>query len=304
MIPLSPEVFNKMTDEELLQYCKSELDEVNKREGMTRQARRKYQRDFSDMEKAIKSLSPHQMQLVKALGETMAMNKAQEYCEKATKVMEEATMAALVMVGSSNEQIKFFMDKIYSIVFEEAEISNKFNEKWGNAQMATKKLEEMMLKAETITKDLIVKGEKQNVIIEILCSKMPLLSKSKAAKVISNVKEQMKPEQKNIEEIEKEVAAEAIAKVILKEDKEPVNEVKVIKNSEDPVKVKEEIKEEKEVFKKSKLKIKSVVVEGANGIYTKEGDSVTLKRKELSLNFNSKQELMDFVAEIYEVYAM
>ncbi|MHC1683446.1 MAG: hypothetical protein AB6733_10900 [Clostridiaceae bacterium] len=304
MMPLNPEVFKKMTSEELVQYCKAELDEVNKREGMTRQARRKHQRDFSDMEKAIKSLSPHQMKLVKALGETLAMNISQEYCEKATRVMEEATMAALVMVGSSNEQIKFFMDKIYSIVFEEAEISNKFNEKWGNAQMATKKLEEMMILAETIAKDLIVKGEKQNVIIEILCSKMPLLSKSKAAKVISNVKDEMKSEKNDIEELEKEVAVEEIAKVILNEDKKTISEVKAIKKSEDPVKVKKEVKEEKSVFKKSNLKIKSVVVEGSNGVYTKEGESVTLKRKELSLQFNSKEEVMDFVAEIYEVFAM
>lgn len=316
MLPLSPEAFQKMTNEELFQYCKSELDEVSKREGLSRQARRKQQRDFADMEKAIKSLSPHQMQLVKALSQMQAYQMTQDFSEKATNVMEDTFKATLVVLGANNVQIETFMDNMYELLHDEAAISVEFKKRYGgNEKMATKKIEEIMVQAEKMAMELIKKGVKQNEMIEILISKIHLLSKAKAAKAISNVKAQMKAENKDIENLEKEAAVEDITNVILNSNKQntdkPINEIKETVDIKEEIK--KEVKEETEVqntvienkaTKKSSLKIKSVIVEGENGTYKKEGDVVILERKDGTLQFNSKQEVMDFAAEICEVYAM
>ncbi|WP_139905640.1 hypothetical protein [Clostridium thermarum] len=275
---------------------------------MNRQERRQREREIAKHSQTINSLNSRQIALVDAMvNERVAFEKSKinkdvilycsyaltkNYIEEAVIIDAIEDVAALIKEDNPNKVEKEFVEMLK------------------NREQVMKYFEEN-------------KGKSRKELIKEASYKFPMLAKNSIAKYCDEFrKANLSAEAEEEEDPDVIEAMEKIADII---GDDPVEEKKVaeeiIKEADKVtteaesaiVEVKQEevkcqdgvctIPEPKEVVKK-KLKVKTMTIEGENGLYVVDSQGVTLKKDGGTLSFDSLQQFEEFIEEFREVFTM
>lgn len=256
---------------------------------MNRQQRRKIQREIDQSKKTLDNLSPNQMKVM----DHITNAKVEEKISEIQYIMDRCISALLIELFPEKDwdDIEEIETRLTEFIFEDTVKWKKLIE-GKDFDMSKKYIKEIELKVEIKAKDLIAKEVKQKEAIEILLTQFPELSKAMVTNAYKKVKAEVNKEKdaviKNCDDQTKEAL-----KYIFKEDGQAVEANKVAANN-----VTTENKEEKCM---SKLKVKSMVVEGENGVYKVCENGVELQGEDL-ISFSSMDELEKYRKEELEKF--
>lgn len=261
---ISEEQLKKMSADEIIAIALEDVKDLPRHE------RRRYEKELKENAKIAQTFNPAQQRFIEKLIEERSNVKVNQEMEKYNVMMDRCISAFLAM-----EYEYLSMDEIFRkediiaglIVDDLKKFDERLKEYKGDIKMANKKLEKYEEQIRVACEELIESGVTQKSAIETLMDKFPTLSKSMVINAYKKVKEELK---KNITvEVCKEQIKdlESLDDEELKEVAQAAAEYIFEEEQKEDVKEKEEIKEP-EVKPVAKLKIKSMTVQGENGVYT------------------------------------
>ncbi|WP_027633362.1 hypothetical protein [Clostridium hydrogeniformans] len=284
---------------------------------MNRQQRRKMQREVNQSTKILDNFSSKQLQVIEDITNAKAEERANMKLDELSFITDMciSTLFIELFPEKDFEYIKDVENRLAHLIEEDIIKWKKLIE-GKDFNMAKKLIKEIEEKVKKKAIELIEKDVKQKESIEILLTQFPNLSKAIITNVYKNTKFELKENKDAEKKFDKET--EEAAEYIFEEEIEnkTIEEVKVDKHSvvqvvEEPKDIK---KESKGAEKVSKLKIKSMVLEGENGIYRVCPEGVELQGQEL-ISFSNLEELEKYrgeelkkfenrIAEFREVFKM
>lgn len=284
---------------------------------MNRQQRRKMQREIDQSRKILDNFSSKQLQVIEDITNAKAEERANMKLDELSFITDRciSTLFIELFPEKDFEYIKDVENKLADLIEEDIIKWKKLIE--GKDFNMTKKLiKEIEEKVKKKAIELIEKDVKQKESIEILLTQFPNLSKAIITNVYKNTKFELKENKEDEKKFDKET--EEAAEYIFEEEIESktieevkVDEPSVVQVVEEPKNIK---KESKGVEKVSKLKVKSMVLEGENGLYKVCENGVELQGQEL-ISFSNLEELEKYrdeelkkfenrIAEFREVFKM
>lgn len=268
-----------------------------------RAERRRELKKLDRMEHAIKSLNGTQLELIRIIANEQTKEFTDDFAG-----MTDRCITAFIINNFEDMTWKQVIDKYQEfsdMVFSETEkVSELKKEFGGNWIMAVNKMEEVVLDR---ARELIKKGENQKSAVEILALEFNKLSKSMLTNAFKKCKEEYKAYQKELDRATNLTDTDKAVEYIFKEDGQDESKTKKDKlfngQAVDTNKVvannaSTENKEEKSM---NKLKVKSMVVEGENGVYKVCENGVELQGEDL-ISFSSMDELEKYRKEELEKF--
>lgn len=243
---------------------------------MTRAERRRIEREKQKSKKTVSLLNNDQAMLV----ERLAIDKAESKLQGLLFQLNNCMSAALIEEDFEFEHIESLQRKMMMYLEEEHTKTMELTKKYKN----DKELEKMVKKIEQNLKDDIKvalgKKKTKKELLEEMIFKYPNLSKSMIINTYGKAKEELKEKDKKTTE-EKEI--DAAVQYVFAENKQ--NNVSNKAN-----------KESKVMSKANGLKVKSIVVEGKNGLYKACPEGVELQGDKL-ISFKDIEELEQYKKE-------
>lgn len=269
--------------------------------------------------KTLENFSSNQLQVIEHITNAKAEERIKKRIDELQYIMDRCISAFLIELFPEKtwEDIEE-LETILTGLIEEDIVKWKRLIEGKDFNMAKNIIKEIELQVESKAKDLIEKEVKQKEAIEVLLTQFPTLSKSMLTNAYKRVKSELNKNKEAEKKFDKET--EEAAEYIFEEEIESktieevkVDEPSVVQVVEEPKDIKKESKS-KGVDKVSKLKIKSMVLEGENGLYKVCENGVELQGQEL-ISFSNIEELEKYrdeelkkfenrIAEFREVFEM
>lgn len=279
---ITKDELGKMSVDELLEKAMGEVKDLPRHE------RRRYEKELKEHARIAKTFNPAQLKFIDKLVDEKSRLKINEEMNKYNSMMDRCISAFLTM-----EFEELTLEEIYKkeefigelIVEDLKKFDERMKEYKGDFKMANKKMDKYEEEIRVVCEELINNGATQKSAIVILQDKFPTLSKSMVVNAYKKVKEQVK-----------EGATDACKSEIKKIDDEDIKEIAKAAAEyifEENEEVKEEIKPQ-DSKPASKLKIKSMTVQGENGIYIVNENGIEGELEEGTYSFNNIESLNNY----------
>lgn len=256
---------------------------------LPRAERRRELKKLDRMEHAIKILNGTQLELIRIIANEQTKEFTDDFAG-----MTDRCITAFIINNFEDMTWKQVIDKYQEfsdmVLAETEKVSDLKKEFGGDWVMSVNKMEKAVLDR---AMELIKNGENQKNAVEILSIEFHRLSKSMITNVFKKCKEEYKAQQNELDRAAKLTDTDKAIEYIFKEDGQAIKTNKEVANNATT-----ENKEEKFM---NKLKVKSMVVEGENGVYKVCENWVELQGDEL-ISFSNVNELEKYRKEELEKF--
>lgn len=305
---------------------------------MSRADRRIADRNYKKSVKAVKKLTPEQVKVVDILAHEKALMLTSQHIERIGQVVDSSMRCAMYECNLSEEKIEEIMDRSKDLIDEDSELYQK-----GEIDMDKKLTREMIIKS-AMKHGLDKEGRKKIAkelkstysTISTYISRWKITEEDLKSKTFSS-----NTTEENKEDTEVDIAAEKIMEIIegksstkdIDKDQKALDEIdeenieeysEASRQTNIEVKAKDIIEEaktmqcklaeteEKEQLERDRqalskintLKVKSMVLEGANGIYKVCPEGVELQRNCSIISFANIEDVDKWAEEVKEVFRM
>lgn len=272
--------------------------------------RREAEKNMKKHKKTLAKLTTDELALI----DLLATQKMNCQIHAALTSYERVILASMLEHEVSDEEIQSIWSLARKLIDEEDEKSKKLNkelQRSGDAEMVKKKIEESIINE--INK-LMDEGKKRKEVIESVLYKFPHMSKAMIINAYQEVKEDREnnidPDIKDAMEYifeeneENEIDKEKDNKIEKRLEENAKKIIEVAKEMQ--CQTKDEIKEEVKMENKSTsgLKIKSMVLQGKNGVYRVCENGVELTEMGSIISFENEAQVDEWVNEVKEVFGM
>jgi hypothetical protein len=264
---------------------------------MSRAEGRAITREAQNAAKTINKFTPNQLKVI----DQIVKGRSNEQVQMAIVSHLRVVTASLYEHGFNSNQIDDILNVANKLKEEENAKAAKLNEelkKGGDIEMVRKKIEDAIVNA---IKELIATGKNRKETIDETLFKFPNMSKAMIINAYAQVKEELKPDDPEVEKA---------MEYIFEEDKDMNNKVEESKNNGVDAVVKGATATASNLSPQVKaLKIleekRTVKVQGENGIYEGEtGKGIILRKDDATISFQTKDQLDIWVAEVRQVLDM
>lgn len=300
---------------------------------MNRQQRRQQERDLKKNLGTIQELTPQQTKLINIAATEKAKAMTKKYIDNFSEIADRAISAVLIDEG-------YTTDEVYKLELKITELMEEDNRKIIELEKENVDMAKIDNEVKDYIEELLKKGVSKKQAIDDLVFKFPKLSKSMLLNVYTKVKKEKGYTENRVSREDvyeyftdhlKSWNGEEMIKHAIKEfgftestaqtyyykwKKEFMNN-KITKVEKTDKKQTQDLQEEsKKIQSKEEVKveglkvleekvIKTVKVEGKNGIYTgKTGEGIVLTKDNATINFADVKELEEWTNEYKQVFEM
>lgn len=272
--------------------------------------RREAEKNMKKHKKTLAKLTTDELALI----DLLATQKMNCQIHAALTSYERVILASMLEHEVSDEEIQSIWSLARKLIDEEDEKAKKLNkelQRSGDVEMVKKKIEESI--TNEINK-LMDEGKKRKEVIESVLYKFPHMSKAMIINAYQEVKEDREnnidPDMKDAMEYifeeneENEIDKEKDNKIEKRLEENAKKIIEVAKEMQ--CQTKDEIKEKVKMENKSTsgLKIKSMVLQGENGVYRVCENGVELTEMGSIISFENEAQVDEWVNEVKEVFGM
>ncbi|MBA4509153.1 hypothetical protein H1057_14050 [Clostridium sporogenes] len=300
---------------------------------MNRQQRRQQERDLKKNLGTIQELTPQQTKLINIAATEKAKAMTKKYIDKFSEIADRAISAVLIDEG-------YTTDEVYKLELKITELMEEDNRKIIELEKENVDMAKIDNEVKDYIEELLKKGVSKKQAIDDLVFKFPKLSKSMLLNVYTKVKKEKGYTENRVSREDvyeyftdhlKSWNGEEMIKHAIKEfsftestaqtyyykwKKEFMNN-KITKVEKTDKKQRQDLQEEsKKIQSKEEVKveglkvleekvIKTVKVEGKNGIYTgTTGEGIVLTKDNATISFENIEQLENFTEEYKQVFEM
>ncbi|APF28234.1 hypothetical protein NPD5_254 [Clostridium sporogenes] len=300
---------------------------------MNRQQRRQQERDLKKNLGTIQELTPQQTKLINIAATEKAKAMTKKYIDNFSEVADRAISAVLIDEG-------YTTDEVYKLELKITELMEEDNRKIIELERENVDMAKIDKEVKEYIEELLKKGVSKKQAIDDLVFKFPKLSKSMLLNVYTKVKKEKGYTENRVcredvyeyftdhlkswngEEMIKHAIkefgfTESTAQTyyykwkkefmnnkITKVEKTDKKQTRDLQEESKKVQSKEEVKVEGLKVLEEKV-IKTVKVEGKNGIYTgTTGEGIVLTKDNVTISFENIEQLENFTEEYKQVFEM
>jgi hypothetical protein len=265
---------------------------------MSRAERRESSRKGEKLRKCVKSLTPIQLDLIEQIADMKTDEKISEFRDTLDRTITATLISALP--DENWDYIDNLIDRLSEYVNEDvSKLLELKKECKGDQKIMNKTMQKYEDEIKVRVEKLLEQGVSQKEAIETLVIEFPKLSKSMITNAYKKLKSEYEKAHQEEEDPDTKEAVDAIME-ILDEKEEPVD--KIIEEAEKYV---EEAEKSKGLKVLEEKVVKSIKVQGENGLYEAEtGKGVILTRENASICFKNEEQLNEWIDEYRSVFAM
>ncbi|MDU1421968.1 hypothetical protein ACTQ4P_12020 [Clostridium sporogenes] len=300
---------------------------------MNRQQRRQQERDLKKNLGTIQELTPQQTKLINIAATEKAKAMTKKYIDNFSEIADRAISAVLIDEG-------YTTDEVYKLELKITELMEEDNRKIIELEKENVDMAKIDKEVKEYIEELLKKGVSKKQAIDDLVFKFPKLSKSMLLNVYTKVKKEKGYTENRVsredvyeyftdhlkswngEEMIKHAIkefsfTESTAQTyyykwkkefmnnkITKVEKTDKKQIQDLQEESKKIQSKEEVKVEGLKVLEEKV-IKTVKVEGKNGIYTgTTGEGIVLTKDNATISFENIEQLENFTEEYKQVFEM